>query len=109
VPGATGLSPRRPIDPARPGASLNPRFPAWRIVDEPFAIVRHSGFGPARALALRPQLLILDESLASLDLSIQAQMINLLLDLQCQFCLTYVLISHDLALAGHLADQIAVL
>jgi ABC-type glutathione transport system ATPase component len=63
----------------------------------------------ARALACDPELLILDESLASLDLSIQAQMLNLLLDLQARFGLTYLLISHDLALAGHFADEVVVL
>ncbi len=63
----------------------------------------------ARALALQPKLLILDESLSSLDLSIRAQLINLLLDLQESCSLTYLFISHDLGLAMHLADEIAVM
>jgi peptide/nickel transport system ATP-binding protein len=63
----------------------------------------------ARALSLDPKLLILDESLASLDLSVQAQIANLLLDLQQQRGLTYILISHDLALVGRIAGQIAVM
>src|SRR4030081_2621050 len=63
----------------------------------------------ARSLTLRPQLLVLDEALSGLDLSTQAQIANLLLDLQAAHGLTYVLISHDLALVARLADTIAVI
>jgi oligopeptide transport system ATP-binding protein len=63
----------------------------------------------ARALVLRPRLLILDEALAGLDLSIQAQIANLLVNLQASFSLTYLYISHDLRLAGYLGDEIAVM
>ncbi|MGA6988141.1 MAG: dipeptide/oligopeptide/nickel ABC transporter ATP-binding protein [Terriglobales bacterium] len=63
----------------------------------------------ARALALRPQLLVLDEALSGLDLSTQAQIANLLLDLQAAHSLTYLLISHDLALVARLADAIGVM
>jgi ABC-type glutathione transport system ATPase component len=63
----------------------------------------------ARALALKPRFLILDEALSGLDLSIQAQIANLLLQLQASFSLTYLYISHDLRLAGHLADEVAVM
>src|SRR5208283_1263306 len=63
----------------------------------------------ARALALEPKLLILDESFAGLDLSVQAQVTGLLLDLQVRRGLTYILISHDLALVWRLAGEIAVM
>ncbi len=63
----------------------------------------------ARALALRPRLLVLDEALSGLDLSTQAQIANLLLDLQATHSLTYLLISHDLTLVAQLADVIGVM
>ena len=63
----------------------------------------------ARALIIRPKLLVLDEALSGLDLSTQAQIANLLLDLQAAHSLTYLLISHDLALVARLADVIAVM
>ncbi len=63
----------------------------------------------ARALALRPLLLVLDEALTGLDLSTQAQIANLLLDLQAAHQLTYLLISHDLALVARMANAIGVM
>ncbi len=63
----------------------------------------------ARAIALKPAFLILDESLSGLDLSTQAQILNLLLDLQKTHSLTYLLISHDLSLVGQVADFVAVM
>lgn len=63
----------------------------------------------ARALALEPKLLILDEALSSLDCSIQAQIANLLMELQRNLGITYLFITHDLAMAAHLADEIAVM
>jgi len=63
----------------------------------------------ARALILRPQLLVLDEALTGLDLSTQAQIANLLLDLQSAHSLTYLFISHDLALVARIADTLAVM
>lgn len=63
----------------------------------------------ARALALEPKLLILDEALSALDCSVQAQIANLLLELQSSLGLTYLFITHDLGMASHLADEIAVM
>jgi ABC-type glutathione transport system ATPase component len=63
----------------------------------------------ARALALEPKLLILDEALSALDCSVQAQIANLLVELQSSLGMTYLFISHDLAMAAHLADEIAVM
>jgi len=63
----------------------------------------------ARALTLDPKLLILDEALSALDCSVQAQIANLLLELQSSLAMTFLFISHDLAMAAHLADEIAVM
>jgi ABC-type glutathione transport system ATPase component len=63
----------------------------------------------ARALVLEPKLLILDEVLSALDCSIQAQIANLLMELQRTFGLAYLFITHDLCMAAHLADEIAVM
>ncbi|MGB9405784.1 MAG: ATP-binding cassette domain-containing protein [Candidatus Acidiferrales bacterium] len=63
----------------------------------------------ARALALDPELLILDEALSALDCSTQAQIANLLMDLQSSLGLTYLFVTHDFAMAAHLADDIAVM
>src|SRR5216683_2442256 len=63
----------------------------------------------ARALALAPKLLILDEALSALDCSVQAQIANLLMDLQTSLGMAYLFITHDLAMAAHLADEIAVM
>jgi len=63
----------------------------------------------ARALALEPKILILDEALSALDCSVQAQIANLLMDLQSSLGMTYLFITHDLAMAAQMADEIAVI
>ncbi len=104
---ATGAELDDYVDDVLVKVGLDPGF--RRRYPHQFSGGQRQRLGIARALAVRPDFLVCDESVAALDVSIQAQILNLFMDLKDEFALTYLFISHDLGVVEHLSDRVIIM